>query len=463
MVARAKQRRGGATVYVLIVLAVMSTVLTGVIVFVVAQMRASLHEVQRAEALHAAEAGVYFYLWYLAHETDGRSRAQIDAFWSSPDTYGVAQPFERRVGEGMFRIEVAPPDPGQTAVTITVTGWRVRAPHVKRTVRVRLRRPSWSEYAALINADVRFGNGTVTRGPVQSNGGVRFDGVAHNVVRSARVTYTDPDTGRTRPGVWTQWPNAYNASMGSNVFRVGTDFPVPAVDFTGVMADFSLMRDRARATGHYYDVTNGVGAAIVLQSTQYTIRTVTRYDRTSGAIIAQGAPVTRPLPDNGVIYVRGHVWVEGVIADRIVTIVAADDGPLAPNIFIGNNITYAAYDGSAILGLAAENDIEIIRDSAAQLRIDAALLAQGGRVGRRHYGRYCTTWWWIFCVRYAVDRKDTITINGAIASNKRYGFAWTDGTGYATRTLLYDNSLLYTPPPYFPTGSHYVPDLWEEL
>jgi hypothetical protein len=45
----------------------------------------------------------------------------------------------------------------------------------------------------------------------------------------------------------------------------------------------------------------------------------------------------------------------------------------------------------------------------------------------------------------------------------RYGFSWTDGTGYITRNLYYDNNLLYYPPPYFPTGTQYELDLWEEL
>ena len=40
-----------------------------------------------------------------------------------------------------------------------------------------------------------------------------------------------------------------------------------------------------------------------------------------------------------------------------------------------------------------------------------------------------------------------------IATNKRYGFAFTDGTGYATRTIIYDAALLYSPPPYFPLAA----------
>jgi hypothetical protein len=50
-----------------------------------------------------------------------------------------------------------------------------------------------------------------------------------------------------------------------------------------------------------------------------------------------------------------------------------------------------------------------------------------------------------------------------IATNQRYGFAYTDGTGYLIRNLNYDGSLLYGPPPSFPlTSDQYVTLTWEE-
>jgi hypothetical protein len=81
-------------------------------------------------------------------------------------------------------------------------------------------------------------------------------------------------------------------------------------------------------------------------------------------------------------------------------------------------------------------------------------MAQSGRVGRENYAGGSAI-------------RDTITVNGAIATNLRYGFAWTTGavhtSGYRNRNLYYDNNLLYCPPPYFPTGKNYLIDLWEEL
>ena len=58
--------------------------------------------------------------------------------------------------------------------------------------------------------------------------------------------------------------------------------------------------------------------------------------------------------------------------------------------------------------------------------------------------------------------RQTITSYGMIATNQRYGFAYTDGNGYQTRNLIYNASLLYGPPPSFPlTSDQYVTLSWE--
>ena len=57
-----------------------------------------------------------------------------------------------------------------------------------------------------------------------------------------------------------------------------------------------------------------------------------------------------------------------------------------------------------------------------------------------------------------------VVLAGIIGTNQRYGFAYTDGTGYDTRTITYDTNLLYAPPPNFPLASDkYQIILWEEL
>ncbi len=82
-------------------------------------------------------------------------------------------------------------------------------------------------------------------------------------------------------------------------------------------------------------------------------------------------------------------------------------------------------------------------------------------------------WWYHFCKvgRYyysggscAYKNRSLISLYGMIASYARYGFAYTDGTGYANRSITYDGNLLYSPPPNFPlTASQYEIFSWQEI
>ncbi|OQA37736.1 MAG: hypothetical protein BWY51_01013 [Parcubacteria group bacterium ADurb.Bin316] len=85
------------------------------------------------------------------------------------------------------------------------------------------------------------------------------------------------------------------------------------------------------------------------------------------------------------------------------------------------------------------------------MRIDAALIARDGRIGRNHYGLTCTNY-----------SRNIITVYGSLATKNRYGFAYTDGTGYQTRNLIYDNNLTFAPPPHYPTTGEYTFISWKE-
>ena len=81
-------------------------------------------------------------------------------------------------------------------------------------------------------------------------------------------------------------------------------------------------------------------------------------------------------------------------------------------------------------------------------------MSQNGRVGRYHYSSSCGTGY----------TRTKITLYGMLASNQRYGFAYTDNTGYDTREIIYDANLLYGPPPSFPlTSDQYQIVSWQEL
>ena len=498
-----KNKKGSALAYALVIMTVVLIIMVSLLRYINAQLSFSFNRVQREEAFQVAESGIYYYRWYLAHQTSGRTAQQIQSFWQSGSVYGVATPYEDDLKDsdgtkiGRYRIEVQAPDVSSTIVIVKSTGWTYKDPGMKRVIQVRFRRPSWSEYAVLANDVMRFGQGTDIYGKIHSNDGIRVDGVAHNVVSSLVSSYDDPDhTGGAEFGVHTHVNPPPGSGINNNfrplesgtgavptrtdVFQAGRQFPVSEVSFNGVVSDLGLMKTQAMspngntinnctATGCYFDSSYGRQIILKNNGTMDVCRVaaydsasyaITSYKRNSGnntcsTCSGQCAPTNYTIPNSGIIFVENNAWVEGTINNKKIAIAAANlIGGADANIYIGNNnLLYTNFDGRDIIGLVAQEDVTVIRDSQDTLTIDAALLAQSGRVGRDSYSGY---------------DKTTITVNGSIATNQRYGFAYVDSNGnfsngYHNRILNFDNNLLYYPPPYFPTGTDYSIDLWEEL
>jgi len=457
-------------VYGLVITAVVQIILVSIMSFITSNIRYSLQIKAREQAFQIAEAAIGDYRWYLAHNVEGKTTSQIQAFWDGGTARGVGTPYEADYSDpvdgvvGRYRVEVIPPEAGSTIAIVKATGWTYKYPTRQRIIQVRLRRPSWSEHTVMANDFMRFGSGTEVYGRIHSNAGIRFDGVAHNTVTSSVATYNDPDHGGGNEfGVHTHVPPTdplppTAVPSRSDVFEAGRTFPASTVDFNGVLGDLNYMKSEANSGNGVYFSGAGVnnrGTHIELRTDgTFRARQVRNYNAAYSITAYNGSWNTYTIPDDGVIFVEDNVWLYGTINDRKVTVVAADlGGGPAPSVYILNDIRYTNTDGRDVIGVIGQNNIEIAWASESDLRIDAALLAQQGRVGREHYTSK----------GYSPDNKSVITVNGAIATNLRYGFAWTDGTGYQNRDLYYDNNLLYYPPPYFPTGTEYEMDLWEEL
>ena len=521
--------RGSILAYALVILTMSMIMMVSIMGYVSGQLKFSLNRVEKQKSLEVAEAGIFYYRWYLAHQTSGKTAAQMKAFLGNGGPLGFAFQSDYE-GIGKYSIVVTPPDPSSTIIIVKSTGWSYKESDLKRTVQVRFRRPSWSEYAMLANDFMRFGEGTEVYGKIHSNEGIRFDGLAHNVVSSLVPTVDDPDhTGGSEFGVHThknlppsttindtfrsqEAPPTSPVPTRTDVFQAGRQFPVSEVSFSGVLSDLSYMKGIAcvyntnptpsctvtnacnsAGTGCYFDASS-VGRQIILKANgTYDIYTVSSYDTGTNAITGyvgiksnnkacvvtatNGTPVkcvsvsgctcvytNYKIPDNGVIFVENNVWLDAnpsgsnyekldksykgstlMSTEAKVSVVA---GGSSSTMFIGGSkLEYARSNGSNILGIIGAQDVEVINNSLDTLVISGAIIAQSGRVGRDDYGDY----------------KSSLTVNGSIGTNQRYGFAWTDGTGYTTRILNFDNNLLYYPPPYFPTGTEYAIDLWAEL
>ena len=169
------------------------------------------------------------------------------------------------------------------------------------------------------------------------------------------------------------------------------------------------------------------------------------------------------MPTNGIFFFEDDLWVRGQIDGQRVTVASGffpDNATTRTSITLNDNLLYTKYDGTDVLALIAQNNINIGMVASTTLRIDAAVIAQNGRVGRYYYrapgggSQRCSPY----------HTRSSITSYGMIGTNQRYGFAYTDGTGYQTRNLVYDANLLYGPPPGFPlTSDSYQIVSWEEV
>jgi hypothetical protein len=501
--------RASVLAYVLVIMTIVLIILVSMLGYITSQLKFSFNRAEKEKAFQTAEAGVYYYRWYLAHQTAGKTAQQIQAFWSGGGAVGVGSTHVQDYESiGQYSLSVMPPDPGSTIVTVVSEGHTYKMPDVKRRVKVRFRRPSWSEYIFLSNSFMNFGDQAEVWGRVHSNYGIRFDGIAHNTASALPAKFNDPSHGGCNEfGVHTHrgtddpcapsgdppWPSGTVPNR-PDVFMGGREFPVSEVSFSGVIADLSNMKTQAQAgLGKYFDNAGG-GRRINLKTDgTYDICTVNDYNGTSKAIqdyhgtvaeatesysgtngdscttssccLASSCPYIQSshssrgkcvsmanydIVNDGVIFVENNVWVEGSINGKRMSIVAANlSGGGQRDIYMGisdNNLRLAAYDCSNMLGLVAQRDIRVLNACPDDFIVDAALLAQSGTVG----------------IINGMGGKYSLTFNGAIASYLQPYFQ-NGGSGFADRTYNFNNKLLYCPPPYFPTGTDYSIDLWEEL
>ncbi len=455
-------------------------------------LRSTRHLVAREQSFQIAEAGIDYYRWHLAH-----------ASTDYQDGTGASGPyvhdFEDKDGNiiGQFTLTITPPITGSTLVKVKSKGVLNSDPSSARTIMTHLAIPSLAKYAVVANDVMRFGAGTEVFGPLHSNNGIRFDGLAHNLVTSSRSSYDDPDhSGAVEFGVHThvnappgsgtndnfraaEAPNSSVASR-TDIFMVGRQFPVPQADFAGITNDLSSIKTNAQSGGHYFSPSGALGYHVILKVNDtfdlYRVNsmaavphnTCTNQLSETGwgtwSINSSGGQTflgNYTNPANGLIFLEDDVWVDGSINTARLTIAAGkfpDSPATRKNIIVNSDLTYTNYDGQDVIALIAQNNFNVGMISDTDLRIDAAIVAQNGRAGRYYYDEPDNR---VRCSPY--HARTTLTLYGMIATNLRYGFAFTDGTGYATRNINYDANLLYGPPPSFPlTSDKYSTVFWEE-
>ncbi|NTU98757.1 hypothetical protein HGA64_01990 [Candidatus Falkowbacteria bacterium] len=438
-------------------------------------------QLAKHQALHLAEAGINYYRWHLAHsQNDFMDGTGTDPGGGGapygPYTHNYASPDGSITGK--YELTITPPAVGSTIVGIKAVGWLDSYPNIKRGITVRYGIPSLAHYSILANSDVWFGNSEKVSGEMHSNGGIRMDGSNDSLVTSARSTWTctsnfgcSGSSSCHAPCTWASskctCPGVFGAGTSSSLWTS----PVTTVDYNALTANISAIKTSAQSSGVYLTVNgSNKGYHIIFKNNgHFDARLVSAvnngisqlddnwssYVNTSESIRTEGSATDYAIPANGLIFVNdGDVWVEGVVKGRA-TLVAAtlpENSSKYRTIFINNNLTYFARDGSNILGLIAQKDVKVPKHAPNTLTIDAVMLSQYGRVFYNNYSSHSV--------------KTKIEVYGGILTNKTWTWTWVSGSstldGYDDTALIYDPLATFAPPPSFPTTGQYTLVSWDE-
>lgn len=432
-----KKNDGYAIVYLLVIMFIFSTMMLPIINLLITKTRVINSAISKEQALQIADAGVNYYQWHLAHyPTDYKDGTT----GSGPYEHDYIDK-DTQVTVGKFSLEITPPSTGSTIVTIKSTGWTNDNPNIKRTVTARYGIPSLAKYAFLSNNLVWIGNTESISGEMQSNNGIRFDGLGNAPISSAKATYTCPSTQGCSPSVTKNgvWGSASQAVQ--NLWQ----FPVPVIDFSSLTADLGTLQGLAQSGGIHLTGSNDDGYSLVFTSNgKVSVYIVNSLESPTSDYRTRTLLYTVDIPSNGVIFIEDKVWVEGVVKGRVMVVSAKIpyNPSTAPSIYISKNLTYAAKDGTNVLGLLAQKDVLVSYRAPSTLEIDGALIAQNGYVRLPNYGVI----------------KDSITTYGSIMSYGQWTWSYTNSSGavtsgYRNTYSNYDSNLLFGPPPSFPLSS----------
>lgn len=472
---------------------------------------------QSQTAFNIAEAGINYYLWHLNHNVadfkDGTGTGTLGTYGYGPYTHDYINSNAQK--DGSFTLYILPPSNGSTIVTVRSIGKPVNST-LTRTVEAQIGATSFASYAVLSDTALWFGNTETANGPVHSNQGVRMDGANSDQVSAANTTYVPSGQlggdGASHPGVWCGLTITTPVNCATRS-KAAWDYPVASIDFNRVSGSLCSMKKTAFAddpsTAALATQSTACSQVPTTRTAAYLPRRSTTYSVSRGYLIKLNSnktynistvngendlltPYTSalsltslatnvPLPPGGVIFAEDNVWVRsnGAFNGRVSIGAGRLADTAVPNISIVGSLTYAAKNGTNVIGLVSEGDIDIApyappASGNFAFEVNGALLAQTGSVYYRGTYRANTS----RCTRGWTGAGQTFNFYGAVASRQTWTWTWqtnmqcgdagydtTNGyiSGIMRNTTTYDYDLLSTPPPGFPVTGGSSILAWREV
>jgi len=472
----------GVTVFLVLGFMGVFTIILGTIgSYVLTQATYGRALLAREVALNVAESGLEYYRWFLAHNP---SIMVSGTGLVTPYTYAVNDPEGSSVGDAEVSASANTQCGAVQWVDLTSRGVASANPGFPRTLSARYMQPSVAEYSYIVNTNVWAGPDRTIRGLYHSNGGVRMDATHNSDVTSAAATWNCTSSYNCNPAQ----PNASGVVGGGSNPALWT-YPVPTVNFAAISVDFTDLRTKTQTQGgiHYGPASGSVndrGYHLVFNPsgtvTIYRVTSTTGKPSQSSqygwgteySIINNQTPLgTFTIPSScALMFFEDRVWVEGTVNGKV-TIIAAtpDDSGTSPDVYLNNNILYAAYDGTNGLTVVAERSVLIPLVVPDAMEIHGIFIAQSGHYGRDFFTNSSS---WPLSQRvgsaYASYVMQTqLTTVGTVVSNGRTGTSWNCSgsycSGFQTRFDYYDQQLAFSPPPFTPiVSTDYKFALWRE-
>ncbi len=331
-----------------------------------------------------------------------------------------------------YDLQITPPSAGSTSTGIISTARPIGSTNIndRRVVQALVRPSSLTDFYRVVDGNVSWGSGASTYGKIYANGNVTHDGDAY-----ANIYATGTITGST---TLFNGATEYTPSTSPTIQSQIKSYPINFSSFLTSLSDISRAA-QLNGAGSYLNSAGITGWKLVFSSAgTYTVQSCTSASIATTAPTC-GSATTYTVPSNGAIYSQQDVIVSGSVKGRVTV---ASNG----NIVVGGNIAPVT-PGTDVLGLDAYANV-IIAGYVPQPTFtwSAAVLAQTG------------TW----------ESDPSSPSHSGGVMNFTGMAATADGGSFAgmfpTRNYMYDSTLLYLSPPWFPVlDSLYETTLFREL
>lgn len=478
MVKYIKSEKGMALPTVIMVMLISFTLCASVLALADSQTRTEITYESSTKALHAAEAGINYYLWGLNKD---EATVELNTVIKYPDINP----------EYAFILKDKVNDAGLKE--ITSTGWALHSPDITRSINATLRKKTFTEHVYFTDTEdsnIVWTSGEVCYGPLHTNTSLNISGIPKFF---GKVTYVES-------------LNGYQQKDKHNIF-IGGEEKIPYMQKD---VDNSHLMTRAKTNGYYFE-----GRTSIMMNPDGTldiwcVKGTNPNGENPTLVNTTDVLYNCPLPENGVIYVNvhgsgndtsgtfnenaGNAFVSGKLSGRL-TIASNQDiyitdynptkkyynqrGPET------NGVTYANIDfqfvpsqnkhdvigtGDDMLGLVANRDVllltrgwfkdggtkykyydwtqgkevEVInedeytgRSAHGDINVHAAVMAMNGSFGNPNYTYSPNT-----------NPQGKVILRGSLIQDKRAAVGQ-GSTGYK-KDYSHDTRMFTTEPPYFP-------------